>query len=184
MRPRDVILFFNLCIAQAKDNPRITAQMVREAEGEYSRLRLRSLADEWQSDFPVLLSFVDLLKEKRPHFAVEEITDDNCLQVCMQLHEHGSAREDELSLAASSLVEGTIDYDQFRRTVLVAFYKIGLVGLKLEQYQAVAWSIGSRRSVSVSEVRPGTRVAIHSCFWRTLGVQDVASPRQPVEVAS
>lgn len=176
MRPRDIILFFNLCIAQAKDNPKITAQMVRQAEGEYSRLRLRSLADEWQSDYPSLFGFVELLKGRPSHFALEAISDDDCLEVCVHLLDEKLAKEDELSLAANRLVSGTTsDYEGFKRTAMAAFYKVGLVGLKLEHHEGISWSIRSRRSISVSEVRPGTRVAIHPCFWRTLGVQDVVN---------
>lgn len=176
MRPRDMILFFNLCIAQAKDNPRITANMVRQAEGEYSRLRLRSLADEWESDYPSLLGFVDLLKGRPPQFPLEDISDDQCLEICVHLHDENLTGDDELSRAASRLVTGTVgDYEEFRRSVMAAFYKVGLVGLKLEHHEGVSWSISSRRSVSVSEVRPGTRVAIHPCFWRTLGVQEAGS---------
>jgi hypothetical protein len=176
MRPRDVILFFNLCITQAKDNPRITAHMVRQAEGEYSRLRLRSLADEWQSDYPSLLGFVDLLKGRPPQFPLENITDDECLEICVHLEDEKLIRDDEMSRAASRLVSGTGgDYDGFRRGVMAAFYRVGLVGLKLEHHEGVSWSISSRRSISVSEVRPGTRVAIHPCFWRTLGVQEPSS---------
>jgi hypothetical protein len=174
MRPRDIILFFNLCIAQAKDNPRITAQTVRQAEGEYSRLRLRSLADEWQSDYPSLLAFVDLLKGRPAQFPLEEISDDDCLAVCVHLNDEGLVREDELSRAADRLISGTAsDYEGFKRGAMAAFYKVGLVGLKLEHHEGVSWSISSRRSVSVSEVRSGTRVAVHPCFWRTLGIQDV-----------
>jgi hypothetical protein len=176
MRPRDIILFFNLCVAQAKDNPKITVQMVRQAEGEYSRLRLRSLADEWQSDYPNLFGFVSLLKGRPSQFALDAITDDDCLEVCIHLHDAKDGKEDELSLAADGLVRGTTNnFDGFKRTAMATFYKVGLVGLKLEHHEGISWSISSRRSISVSEVRSGTRVAIHPCFWRTLGVQDVVN---------
>jgi hypothetical protein len=62
MRPRDVIMFCNACISQARGNPQITPIMVKEAEGEYSRKRLRSLADEWVADYPFLMTLVELLK--------------------------------------------------------------------------------------------------------------------------
>lgn len=63
LRLRDMIIFFNACIGQARDNPVITVAMLREAEGEYSRQRLRSLADEWVADYPELLTLVDALKK-------------------------------------------------------------------------------------------------------------------------
>jgi hypothetical protein len=127
MRPRDVILFFNLCIAQASDNPRITVQMVRHAEGEYSRLRLRSLADEWQEEYPTFMPFVDLLKGRPPHFTLDEVTDDDCLDLCVRLHDQQLLKDDELSVAAIQLIDSAIDYDAFRRTVFAAFYKTGLL---------------------------------------------------------
>jgi hypothetical protein len=172
MRPRDVILFFNLCISQAINNPSITTQMVRQAEGEYSRLRLRSLADEWYSDYPTLLSFVDLLKGRPACFSLDSISDDDCLNLCIKLHEQKIEPKDDLSRAALSLVDTGLTFEDFRRAVMVAFYKVSLVGLKLEHYESVSWSIGGRRSVSAAEIQPGTRVAIQPCFWRTLGVKE------------
>ncbi|HEU5406155.1 MAG TPA: hypothetical protein VFU48_00205, partial [Nitrospira sp.] len=46
LRPRDAIVFFNKCIEYAEDRPVITATMIRDAEGEYSKDRLRALAVE------------------------------------------------------------------------------------------------------------------------------------------
>jgi hypothetical protein len=66
MRPRDVILFLNLCISQAASSPKITPSMVKEAEGEYSRQRLRYLADEWYADYPSLLHFTELPRTEDP----------------------------------------------------------------------------------------------------------------------
>ena len=154
--------------------------MLRQAEGEYSRLRLRSLADEWYSDYPTLLSFVDLLKGRPACFSLDNISDDDCLNLCVKLHEQKIEPKDDLSRAALNLVDTVLTCDDFRRAVMVAFYKISLVGLKLEHYESVSWSIGGRRSVSAAEIQPGTRVAIHSCFWRTLGVrEDVLSTPTP-----
>ena len=165
MRPRDVILFFNLCISQAVDNPSITAQMVRRAGGEYSRLRLRSLADEWGSDYPTLLSFVDLLKGRPSCFPLDSISDDDCLNLCVKLHEiRESNRRTIFRGRHSSLVDAALSCDDFRRAIMVAFYKVSLVGLKLEHYERVSWSIGGRRSVSAAEIQPATRIAVPSVF--------------------
>jgi hypothetical protein len=184
MRPRDAILFFNLCIAQAANNPSITAQMIRQAEGEYSRLRLRSLADEWQSDYPTLLSFVELLKGRPSVFPLESVTEEDCLNICVRLNEQAIAVGDELLVAAANLTDAKIRYEDFRRTIMAAFYKVSLVGLKLEHYESVSWSFGGRRSVSLAEIQPGTRIAIHPCFWRTLGIRDIdAKPTSPQAAA-
>src|SRR5208282_6935495 len=68
MRPRDLILFFNFCIQRAADRPVITAQIMHDAEGEYSRARLRSLADEWVGDYPNLADFSMLFREQKEQF--------------------------------------------------------------------------------------------------------------------
>ena len=64
MRPRDIIVFFNRCIERAEGSPAISATQIKEAEGTYSRDRLRSLADEWYADFPNLLRFVELSRKE------------------------------------------------------------------------------------------------------------------------
>ncbi|MGJ5817013.1 P-loop ATPase, Sll1717 family [Paludibaculum fermentans] len=172
MRPRDIILFFNLCIAQAKDTPKITVQMVRQAEGEYSRLRLRSLADEWQSTFATLLSFAAILKNSPPQFPLEYLTDEKCIELCLRMAEEELGSVDELSSAARRYIDGSISCAEFRQCLAAVLYRVGLVGLKLEHYEAPSWSITSRRSVSISEIRPNTRIAVHPCFWRALGIQE------------
>jgi hypothetical protein len=79
MRPRDIVVFFNACIRQARDNPVVTAHMLKEAEGEYSRQRLRSLADEWIADYPDLLVLVDVLNSRPSRFRVQDISDEQCV---------------------------------------------------------------------------------------------------------
>lgn len=66
MRPRDLIEFFNSIIEPAAGKPTITKEMIRDGEGVYSKNRLRSLQDEWISDYPSLVDCAVLLKQ-RPH---------------------------------------------------------------------------------------------------------------------
>lgn len=73
MRPRDIIVFFNKCIAHATDRPLITAQIVTEAEGEFSKDRLRALADEWHADYPNLIDCAMILKGKKSPFTVRDL---------------------------------------------------------------------------------------------------------------
>src|ERR1017187_4342223 len=85
MRPRDIIMFFNACIKQATNNPQISTHMLKEAEGEYSRQRLRSLADEWYTDYPQLMATTELLKGRRSHFALSEVALEDCLDLAVKL---------------------------------------------------------------------------------------------------
>lgn len=171
MRPRDIIEFFNFCIVQAADNPKISSQMIKQAEGEYSRTRLRSIADEWYVDYPNLFRFTDLLKNRPAHFGLGEITLDECADFCLNLLIGGVAKRDALFEIAERFVETEVYVDQFKGRVFQIFYRTGLVGLKLATYESTAWTTDGRRNISVSEINDETRVSIHPCFYRILGTQ-------------
>lgn len=172
MRPRDIILFFNNCIFLAVNTPRITTNMIKQAEGEYSRKRISSLADEWRADFPNLLKFAELLKGRKPHFPLEEITEAECVDFCLNYCVENNDFNDALSRSAYDVTDGNITPAAFRKILIQVFYLVSLVGLKLERYERTEWSFDGRRRVSDAEIRPDIRVYIHPCFWRTLGVRE------------
>jgi hypothetical protein len=171
MRPRDVILFFNQCISQAVDRPIITVDMLRQAEGEYSRNRLRSLADEWFADYPNMLAFADLLKGRPSAFRLCEITANDCADFCIAVVSDGFEAGDELSGLATSVTEAMAAPEDFRRLFTQVFYRIGILGLKLAAHEGTVWSTNGRRSVSYAEIHGDVRVHVHPMVWRTLGIR-------------
>ena len=84
-RPRDLIQFFNKCIYHADGQARIEPKIIRDAEGAYSRERIRALADEWFGLYPNIIHLAKLLKGKKESFTMGEISntefDDNCLEL-------------------------------------------------------------------------------------------------------
>lgn len=174
MRPRDVIMFFNLCISQARDMPEITPQMIKEAEGEYSRKRLRSLADEWAADYPYLMTIVEVLKGRSSQFAVSDISDETMVALAIQMMEYtandGSAEDDQLKAALAQIERDPSETQCLRRWLAAVLYRTGIAGLKLERFEGTVWSITDRRSISISEIQPSVKISIHPCFWRSLGV--------------
>jgi hypothetical protein len=173
MRPRDFISFFNLCISHATSSPKITPQMVKEAEGEYSRQRLRYLADEWQADYPTLLGFTELLKNRKSQLTLGEITDEEVLGTCFSVVENNNDRQDELTRSAVAVFNDEMPPASFRRVLAAALYRIGMIGLKRERYESFVWTSDGRLRLSSAEMSDETRIAIHPCFWRTLGIQDI-----------
>jgi len=169
MRPRDVIMFFNACIRQAGGNPAISGEMVKTAEGEYSRSRLRSIADEWSSEYPKILRLANVLKEKREAISLGEITEDECLELTVELLAATPKSSELDSLLRHA--EQTTDFANLRRYIAAAFYRVGLVGLKITPYDPVVWSTSGRNSISASEIGPETRLHVHPCFWRSLGIK-------------
>ena len=169
-RPRDVISLFNKCIEVAEGKARVNVDALKRAEGEYSRQRLRALGDEWHADYPGLLDFVDVLKKRTPSFPLVHVSYDNIAEVCLNSaiefpNEAGTLRE-----YARSVAEGLVDVSDFKRTLFMVFYRVGLVGLKLETFESASWVDESGQSVSVSEIDDSTGVVVHTTYWRALGI--------------
>jgi hypothetical protein len=171
MRPRDIIEFFNFCILQAADTPKISSQMIKQAEGEYSRTRLRSIAEEWYADYPNIFTFADLLKNSKAQFPIADVRLDECADFCLNLLIGGVQRQDALFEVAEKFVETEVDFIAFKQRVFQLFYRFGLVGLKLATYETTAWTFDGRRNIAVSEIHDDTKVSIHPCFYRILGTQ-------------
>lgn len=172
MRPRDLILFFNSCIEKAPNRPIITAQIVREAEGEYSRARLRSLADEWLGDYPNLADFARLFRGQKKQFKMGELGDHQCQEFCLEFLTKSQHAKDVLSIDAERLLKDELSAFDFKRTLMQVFYRVGFLGLKLQVAEAFFWTTVGRRSVSLAEVGEETQAAIHPIFWRVLNIED------------
>ena len=168
MRPRDIIIFFNFCIQKAADKPQISAQIIREAEGEYSRDRLRSLADEWSGDYPNLIKFTKIFSSKPKRFALSDLTDQECADFALSFLTSEKSESDDFSRAAEQFVDSQIDAFEFRKIIIYAFYRVGLAGLKLGKSEAFVWTTIGKRSITRSEIPDNCGVQIHAMFWRVL----------------
>jgi hypothetical protein len=180
MRPRDLIMFFNAAIAQAVDRAEIGVQMLRDAEGEYSRGRLRSLADEWRSDYPNLLECVELLKKRPPVFKADEITDAEIEERALEAASDGFKTADLISISMERLVDGKMSTATFRAEMIEMLYRVGIVGVKLGTGSRLTWSTEGRRTISSAELGDDVRIAVHPVFYRVLGIDSKAEG--PVEV--
>lgn len=182
MRPRDLIQFFNECIQQAEDKPVIVEKAVRAAEGEYSRGRLGSLADEWFTEFPNLMTLKELFKNRASVFAVADIlsaeVEDFCLHALAQSIFKG---HDDISVAAREVIDRQMEPRAFVLNAIELMYRIGFIGLKLDATQPMVWSVDGRRSISTAEIGESTKVQIHRCYWRVLGVAERSNETEGLE---
>ena len=169
-RPRDVISFFNNCIESAGGMSRLNITKLQQAEGEYSRQRLKALGDEWYTDYQGLLDFVDILKNRPPSFSLSQVRYDDIAEICLKSaikhpNEGGILREH-----ARNVAEGLVDTNDFKRTLFMVFYRIGLIGLKLETFESPSWIDEFRQEVSPSEIDDCTKAVIHTTYQRALGI--------------
>jgi hypothetical protein len=169
-RPRDVIAFFNACIQAGQGQPQISAGAVKLAEGEYSRGRLRALADEWSADYPTLIEFAKAILEKRTaSFKLRTVTDDDLSEACLIVAANSPGRLGFLS-AAMQVADGVLAPSAFKIVLFGCFYQVGLVGLKTSAHQPVSWADELGKSVSSAEIDDGTSAVVHPAFRRALGI--------------
>jgi hypothetical protein len=95
----------------------------------------------------------------------------------MSAIEKNDGREDDLLDAATMLFSNDARPADCRRVVAATLYKIGMIGLKRASYESFLWTTDGRVRFSSAEISDQTRVSIHPCFWRTLGIQDIRKGR-------
>ena len=172
LRPRDVIQFFNMCIKTADGKTNITIQALREAEGNYSRDRLKALLDEWQGLYPNISHYFQLLKGKSTIFQCSDFTEDELQENLLQLLASGKGKPGEDMYQMQLVVDGNKTLIEYRNELVYIYYRVGLVGLKVDGTSPFSWSYLSGVSVSSAEIGDSTKIQIHKTFWRVLGVFD------------
>jgi len=172
MRPRDIIQFFNACIQQSDGKTTISQKALIQAEGTYSRERLRALFDEWYGLYPNLDHYYQLLKGKGSVFIVEGLTEVDLTENYLQLLISGQGNPGQDLEMMKMVSEDQIDIDTYRRNIVNILYKVGLVGLRIENGASISWSHITGPSVSISEITDTTRIYIHKTFYRVLGIND------------
>lgn len=168
-RPRDIIQFCNCCIELATDRPEVSAQIIRDAESQYSTLRFRSLGDEWAADYQDLLTVAEVLKRRSMLFPVTEITQAQLDGITLE--EVAATRSSRLHDTFRQYYDGTIPLEELRARVVKTFYEVGLVGLKTDVSRPISWSFLDRDVLRVAEINDDTRVAICPMFYRVLGTE-------------
>jgi len=181
LRPRDAIEFFNACIRRAEGKAKLTQQIILEAEGEYSRGRLRAIAQEWFKDYPLLPDCAKaLLANRESAFHLEDIDKKALDEWVLAVVGSEKSEAGRLWKLADSYYDtadscyDTADSDEavmnLRREVGLVFYRTGLVGLKTRTGLAVRWADNESYSVSPAELDNDTEVHVHPGVWRVLGI--------------
>lgn len=170
MRPRDIIQYFNTCIIQADGKAGMTPAIILEAEGVYSRERLRALADEWFGLYPNLMHVIKLLMGSKETFRIEDLPLADCETNALSLLTSGQGFEGLDLQFMKSYLESNLSLEEYRESIIQIFYKVGIVGLKNVDGMPISWSDNFSQSISRAEITPKTRAYIHPTYWRTLGI--------------
>lgn len=176
LRPRDVISYFTECLRVAADRPRISWQVIFEAEITYSRKRLSSLFHEWILMFPSLPHAADVLKGMPASFTRSAISKEKLDDLAMQL-EVLKERDRLCEVFRSAYSDSKSQYSEADLVcaLLQDLFHVGLIGIKTGEEAPFAWSSYDRPTASWGEIKRTTHIKIHKMFWRALDVRTDAS---------
>ena len=172
LRPRDIIAFFNQCIKQTADNPKITRHIILAAEPGYSTGRLAALADEWKAVEPLTSQAAELLRGRKSNLRVREITEDQITEFSQTLYMNHWSEKSPIGEMAKKHCEHPDDMsaDAVRRAFVNFFYKIGLIGVKPVAQEKYHWSSEGPPTMEHLEVTENCGIRIHKAFWRALNI--------------
>lgn len=174
MRPRDLIEFFNSIVEHAAGKPTLTKEMIFQGEGVYSKNRMRSLQDEWISDYPHLIDFTSILKQRPAAFKLHSIQREDVEELCLEYsitHQVATGPRDLPSSQARGVVDGMITWETFLCSLFHVFYVTGITGLKTEAFEAYQWSHEGPATIVADTIGMDTSAMIHPMFYRVLGVK-------------
>ena len=170
LRPRDAILFVNLCLDQAENRNSVTVQMVSTAEGEYSGKRMISLQEEWGSTYPFLSQYTKLLQGKPYTFKYGAISKEAFEEYFYACFSHNLDSNDAaIQAGCDFILNGKGTLHAALTVVFQIFYEVGLVGIKPDSTSGTYWSYYNNDAPSLGSIKPSSLAHIHPTFWRTLG---------------
>ena len=174
MRPRNAILFFNACLAAAKNKDRFTWNVIYQAEKEYSVGRMKSLKEEWGNIYPNVLGYVKILENKPVSFKVSDITKKEIHDLFTdRLCEEDSYTEDDpLCKSFEKHIDGHMSFPDFRHELIKVLYKMEVIGIQKKPSDAVSYSFKGSSTLARAEARENFTVCIHPAFRKGVGTKE------------
>lgn len=169
-RPRDIVSFFNSCILAGVELSRLKSSEFKNAEGEYSRSRLRALGDEWNSSFPALIKFTKIFQRRPPSFKLESILDNEIQELCLDVAADNPAGQGVLQQYAMKVVDLVTSAKEFKILLAKVYFRVGLVGLKTSSYESEFWIDERGTGLASAEIDLDTNLIVHPMYHRALGL--------------
>ena len=168
LRPREIILFFNECIIKAHGSSSFSRHNILGAEMIYSRMRTRSLCDEWHGDHPQLERHINFVAKKSGSIRFSDFDTKEVQEHIVSLLGDES---DSLMGKISDYVEGKETDHGVLREIFAALYQTGFLGIKNFSHESTQWSHEDVPFILSSDINPDCIAYIHPTFWMALGVR-------------
>jgi hypothetical protein len=172
-RPRHLIMFMNECTKMADGKGKLTESIVKEAEAQYSQIRLNAIKDEWGETYRALDVGIDFLRSRKvATFSMERITDDDIADLSLQTSDiqHPSSQDAKLMRYGNEAFDDQTKNSKFVANFMKMLFRTGLIGVKISRTSSYAWANINYNAISAIDIDSDTSFRIHPMFWRALGI--------------
>jgi hypothetical protein len=171
-RPRDAIQFANECFKMSFDRPKISWRGLYAAEANYSSKRLKSLWEEWSEYYPALENTIEILRGITTPFSRSIISEKRFEDACIELHDIDK-NDPCINLIKILYKPGSkLSESDVVSHILMAFYHVGLIGIKISTLDTFIWSHVDQPRISKGEMKRTNQIKIHKMFRHALEIKD------------
>jgi hypothetical protein len=163
--------FVNECLEIAEGRNEVSANVMHQAEREFSRKRRNALEVEWSSAFPTLHGLLNYLGSFRtqiidfPRLCAKEAVEELALPMAEKRVDF-----DPLCESAQKLFTGGITPEDFMRSVVGILYRVGAVGLKPGSGEQYLYSHNDEPVINTIVIGEASRVRIHPMLHMAMGI--------------
>jgi len=178
MRPRDILLFVNECIAQADGSTEISVTGMRKAEVIYAQKRRDALLQEWFSAFPSLNKVLDLFAGlQKVSSTFEELLGSPVEDFALGLSAEQKLGHDPLFETCATFVQGkgVTELRVIAEAAAIA-YRAGALGLKVRSGDPIIYSHINEPLIAATALGPDTRTRVHSMLHGAYRLQEGNKP--------
>ncbi len=172
LRPRDIITFVNLCLAQGVDKTSVSKSDVLKAEVVYSTNRYNALLDEWRPVFPAIEPCLKVLRERQVSFFLSELNTTKFAESLLEelIADPRYERDQFFRLVDNSVTSGSdIHVFTLVQSLIVRLHLIGAVGVNTAPQQPYQWFFKTHRRVAATALTSESKVRIHPMLQSALG---------------
>ena len=159
LRPRDAIDFINCCFHAANGKTDIEESHVLEAEELYFTSRKKALVKEWQSIYPEMQTFIDLI-QLLPDKTFKKITlKTQILRIKEKLIDSNNL-DDKL---VQKVIDDNTSDEMIIEELMDIWFISGLIGIKKSE-NLIIYSKYEKEHLDISDY--DKVYSIHPLYWR------------------
>lgn len=175
LRPRDIISYINICLSLSQGQDHVSVKTIRQAESEYSRIRLQALIEEWESSYPSIRIAFNLISSRGGRFKPSDISGKEFIE------EFILEVDDKIESDHDPIAKHVKDYlkrgspEKLLNTSRMLFstmYRIGAGGLKLAPNEPYIYAYKDVSVVIPEAIASETKFMVHPMLHRALNISD------------